>query len=210
MKIAGIDEAGKGPVIGPMVVCCYAIDKDRLNELERLGVKDSKKLTKKRREKIAEELKSIGSYRVLKFEPQQLDELMEEKTINEILYDACEKLIRKVKPDMVFVDSFDVMSSRLENRLGNTFKSCKVRCEHKADDKYPVVASASIIAKVERDKKIEKLKEIYGDFGSGYASDPRTIDFLRDYLRKKGHFPPIVRKKWKTLSKISQRSLDDF
>jgi len=86
----------------------------------------------------------------------------------------------------------------------------EVEAAHKADELYPIVSAASIIAKVERDSEIEKLKKSFGDFGSGYASDERTIKFLNEYLRKYKKFPPFVRKSWKTLNRIQQQSLEEF
>ena len=83
--------------------------------------------------------------------------------------------------------------------------SPKIVAEHKADSKYIPVAAASILAKVTRDRAIEKLKEAYGEIGSGYPSDPITRRFLEEYYKKHGVFPPIVRKSWKTLEKIEEK-----
>ncbi|WP_457753524.1 ribonuclease HII, partial [Thermococcus sp.] len=83
--------------------------------------------------------------------------------------------------------------------------SPKIIAEHKADAKYLPVSAASILAKVTRDKAIEKLKKQYGEIGSGYPSDPRTRKFLEEYYKEHGEFPPIVRKSWKTLRKIEEK-----
>ncbi len=210
MKIAGIDEAGKGPVIGPLVVCGYAINEEKLEKLRELSVKDSKKLSPKKRESIAEKLMEIGECELIVIHPERLNDMMCRTTINEILFTSYEEIIERLNPDICYVDSPDVKPERLEKRLSKG--GLKVIARHKADERYEIVASASIIAKVVRDREIEKLKKIYGDFGSGYSSDPRTIDFLTKYLKKNGEFPDCVRKKWKTLSKIrgSQKSIDDF
>ncbi|MBU0761453.1 MAG: ribonuclease HII, partial [Candidatus Altiarchaeota archaeon] len=77
---------------------------------------------------------------------------------------------------------------------------------HKADDKYAEASAASILAKVERDRDIEKLKDIWGDFGSGYPSDPLTQDFIRK-LREKGAYPDFIRKSWSTVSSEKQAKL---
>jgi ribonuclease HII len=73
----------------------------------------------------------------------------------------------------------------------------QVISEHQADRNYPVVSAASIIAKVERDHTIEELKCNYGDFGSGYMSDPKTKNFLYTLARKRGEYPDFVRRSWK-------------
>ncbi len=207
-RIVGIDEAGKGPVIGPLIVCGFAINSDKLGELKNLDVRDSKRISKKKREGIAKKLRTLGDYEIIKINPNELDSLMKEKSINEILYECYERIIDCLKPGKFFVDSPDVIPERLEKRLRK--KGVEVVAEHKADEKYAVVSAASILAKVERDAEIDKLKKVFGDFGSGYASDRKTRDFLKEFLEKNGGFPECVRKSWKTLGKISQRSLEDF
>lgn len=207
MKIAGIDEAGKGAVIGPLVVCGVLTENE--NEFKSIGLKDSKKLTQARRKELAERIKEISETHLVKIEPDKLDELMKNSTINEILEDCYSEIIERLKPDLVYVDSPDVKPERLEEKLKKR-TGRNVKATHKADEIYPVVSAASIIAKVERDKEIEKLKKIIGDFGSGYASDERTIKFLKEYFRKNRKYPPFVRKSWKTLNRIQQQSLDEF
>ncbi|MEO2151636.1 MAG: ribonuclease HII, partial [Thermococcus sp.] len=112
----------------------------------------------------------------------------------------------KVKPDVVYADAADVDEERfgreLKERLG--FKA-EIIAKHRADALFPVVSAASIVAKVTRDREIEKLKAEYGEIGSGYPSDPRTRAFLENYYREHGAFPPIVRRGWKTLKKIEEK-----
>jgi ribonuclease HII len=208
MKIAGIDEAGKGPVIGPLVVCGFALKKEMLEELKKLGVRDSKRLSKGKRDELFDLLLKLGECEIVVIHPDELDRLMEEKTINEVLFESFGRIIAKLKPELAYIDSPDVKPERLREKLES--RDVVIISEHKADEKYPIVAAASIIAKVVRDDEIEKLKKAYGDFGSGYASDERTREFLRGYLERNGCFPPCVRKSWKTLKKIAQRSLDEF
>ena len=200
---AGIDEAGKGCVIGPLVVAGIACDCDLLSEL---GVKDSKKLQQKKREEIAEKLYEIGVIRVVKIDAEKLDELMGHKTINEILKDCYAEIIRHLKPELAYVDSPDVRPDRLSKEL-EEMTGVKVVAEHKADEKYLIVAAASILAKVEREKEVERLKERFGDFGSGYASDPRTREYLRQLIMW-GKLPSCVGKRWKTISNLRQQTLD--
>lgn len=200
---AGIDEAGKGCVIGPLVVVGVACDCEEY--LRSIGVRDSKKLSEKRREEIAEKIREVAIVEIIKISAEKLNELMESKNLNEILRDAYAEIILKLKPSIVYLDSPDVRPERLASYLKKV-TGVEVIAEHKADTRYPLTSSASIIAKVEREKEIERLKKEFGDFGSGYASDPRTIE----YLKRLKEMPPFVRKRWKTLKRLSQLQLSEF
>ena len=207
-RIAGIDEAGKGCVIGPLVVAGVCVRENEEGKLRELGVRDSKKVPHQKRIEIANMIRRIARVEVVKVEAEELDERMKYKTINEILKDCFAEIISSLNPDIVFVDSPDVMPDRLSSEL-EKITGCRVVAEHRADEKYPVVSAASIIAKVEREREIAKLKEAVGDFGSGYASDPATREFLRRLISE-GKVPSYVRKRWKTISNLSQQSLEDF
>ncbi len=225
-KLAGIDEAGRGPVIGPMVIAAVVVDEDNVPKLEELGVRDSKKLTPKRREGLFDEIiKLLDDYVILELWPEEIDS--REGTLNELEVESFVKALNslKVKPGLVYIDAADVKEERFgeEIRKGLDFEA-EIIAEHKADDKFVPVSAASIIAKVTRDRAIEGLKEEYGEIGSGYPSDPRTRAFLEEYYRQYGEFPSIVRRSWKTLKKIEeklraevrpkekkvQKSLEDF
>ncbi|MCQ4152765.1 MAG: ribonuclease HII [Archaeoglobi archaeon] len=200
---AGIDEAGKGCVIGPLVVAGVACKSE--DYLRSIGVKDSKKLSQKKREELAEKIRRVAKIEVIKIPADELDEMMECKTINEILKESYSEIIKRLKPEIALVDSPDVKPERLASQL-REMTGVEVVAEHKADEKFPIVSSASIIAKVERDKEVEILRRKYGDFGSGYASDPKTIA----YLKQLKEIPPFVRRKWKTVERLSQKSIEDF
>jgi ribonuclease HII len=207
--IAGIDEAGKGPVIGPLVVCGVMCDEETAELLKDMGVKDSKKLDRERREELYDTIKSLCKVKVLKISVEDLNRLMENMSINEVLKKAYVEIIRSLKPKVVYIDCPDVNVERFKHEMEER-TGVEVFASHKADEIYPIVSMASIVAKVERDFEIDRLKEIYGDFGSGYPSDPRTIEFLRSYLRENKSFPPIVRKRWKTLKRLTTHTLSDF
>ena len=206
MKLAGIDEAGRGPVIGPMVIAAVVVEESKLPQLEGLGVRDSKKLTPGRRERLFKEIiRRVDDYAIIIVSPEEIDS--RGRTLNEL---EVEKFVQalnslKVKPDVVYIDAADVKEKRFgeEIKAGLSFET-EVIAEHKADEKFMPVSAASIIAKVTRDREIEKLKEEYGEIGSGYPSDPRTRTFLESYYREHGEFPPIVRRSWKTLRKIEE------
>ncbi|NJE76083.1 ribonuclease HII [Thermococcus sp. ES12] len=207
MKLAGIDEAGRGPVIGPMVIAAIVVDEKNVPKLEELGVRDSKRLTPRRREKLFDEIIAVlDDYVILELLPEEIDS--REGTLNEFEVENFVKALNslKVKPDVVYIDAADVKEARFGEEVGKRLNfEAEIVAEHKADDKFVPVSAASILAKVTRDRAIEKLKEEYGEIGSGYPSDPRTRAFLESYYREHGDFPPIVRRGWKTLRKIEEK-----
>ena len=205
MEVLGIDEAGRGPVIGPMVMVGFMIDKEKEKELKELGVKDSKKLSPEERERIYEELIKMGKVFRRIIYPNQIDA----ENINKLEKDAARGIIVESGARMVIIDGFE---KKLEEKLG--IKEVKIIAEPKADEKYLVVGAASIVAKVERDRFIEELKRKYGDFGTGYPSDPRTVRFVEELIKTHKRIPEFVRKSWGTTKRIiekeEQRRLTDF
>lgn len=198
MLQCGIDEAGRGPVIGPMIIAMVCADDRRL---ERLGVRDSKTLSPATRERLYDKIMEASEKVAIEsVSPAEINAAMKTTTLNEIEYQHYLKLIVKTTGN-VYLDCFDVLTGRAEERfLVETGR--KVKCEHKADQKYPAVSAASIIAKVTRDREIEKLKEKYGETGSGYPSDPLTISFLRKALAEKVDISDIVRTAWSTYRRL--------
>ncbi len=219
--IGGVDEAGRGPVIGPLVVAGIAVRGDKLKFLIRIGVRDSKKLSPKQRLEIFRKIISIvdcWAYRVV--EPSEIDRAVMRKRrghglLNELEARIMAEVICELKPEVVYVDAPSGSEAKFEKLISRYISrgvEVEVIARHRADEVYPVVSAASIIAKVKRDAIIEELKKEWGDFGSGYPSDPKTIEFLRRYYAEHGEFPSIVRRSWKTLDKIKlnalQRRLD--
>ncbi|MCL4480269.1 MAG: ribonuclease HII [Candidatus Thermoplasmatota archaeon] len=196
----GVDEAGRGPVIGPMVI---AIVCGSNSAMKAAGARDSKILSPSSRERLYSEIERIAneiSYRIIT--PDELNKRMENETLNEIEEDAYVSLILHANTSTkVYVDSFDVLPERLEQKLSSMTNRVVV-CRHRADSIFPVVSAASIIAKVVRDREILKLSEKYGDIGSGYPSDPRTIRFLTESLRNGTDISVIVRTHWSTYRRI--------
>ncbi|SFT46066.1 RNase HII [Methanosarcina thermophila] len=214
MMIAGIDEAGKGPVIGPMCVGGIKIEESRAHILKVLGVADSKKLTPKKREHLAAQIKKYADdFFILEVSPSQIDELRKIMSMNEIMVVCFSKVLEYLKPDVVFADAADVKAERFAYNLRRQYaktnpahaEEIEIICEHQADMIYPVVSAASIIAKVRRDELIKELKQEWGDFGSGYPSDPKTKEFLLKWGKEhSGEFPSIVRQSWQTLVNIRE------
>ncbi|MEE9541156.1 MAG: ribonuclease HII [Candidatus Thorarchaeota archaeon] len=206
--IAGIDEAGRGPLIGPLVVCGALFEQETIHDLNDLRVKDSKMSTPRRRMQLLEPIKRLASKIELRsISASEIDRLRGQKVnLNEIEVRAFVSIAQALKPSLLYLDAADVKAQRfgmaVSQRSGLSKLGCKVVSEHKADSKYPVVSAASIVAKVERDKAIKLLHEEYGDFGSGYPSDPKTIKFVRDILSESGELPNIVRHSWESVNRI--------
>lgn len=181
-------------------------------KLTQIGVKDSKLLSPQRRETLAIEIKRIAkNYTVIKLQPIEIDKVVETgrklHRLNRLEAQTMAKVIEKLKPDIAYVDASDVLEQRFkEHILENLPFKIEIISEHKADKKYPVVSAASIIAKVERDKEITELKNAYGDFGCGYPSDQKTIDFLQHCLQEQGEYPDFVRKSWKPAKKAKSEN----
>lgn len=209
--ICGIDEAGRGPVLGDLVIaglCCPSGEESVLSER---GVKDSKALSPSRRKELYRFLTRNYPYEVVLITPAQLDKLRLRYTLNEIEAAAFAGIINKLKPSRVFIDcaGSSPRSFRKAIKAGLKHK-CSLVVECRADKRYPVVAAGSIIAKVMRDEGIKKLSRIYGSMGSGYPADPATREFLSRWLRKHGSYPPFVRRSWKTASRVGNLSLLEF
>ncbi|MHC1567134.1 MAG: ribonuclease HII [Candidatus Syntropharchaeia archaeon] len=200
MRTAGIDEAGKGPVIGPMfVVGVVAEEKD----LVRIGVRDSKKLSKKRREMLWKIIENFSEFYVLEVSAERIDELRKIMTMNDIVLHSFSEVLRKLHPEKVFVDSADVDPLRFAFHLSKSYgKKIGIISEHRADTKYPLVSAASIGAKVYRDRAISRIEREVGErIGSGYPSDPVTIEFLKKMV-KRGKILPYIRFSWKTVKRL--------
>ncbi|HIQ50174.1 MAG TPA: ribonuclease HII [Nanoarchaeota archaeon] len=209
--IAGIDEAGRGAVIGPMVIACVLVENE--NKLVELGVKDSKLLSPEKREELYKKiLKVVNDYVVIKIPAQEIDEMRKRYSLNVIEALKMAEIINVLKPEKVFVDCPQANTIKFTEILRSMLKyQVKIIAENFADAKYPVVAAASIIAKVERDREIEKLKKEFNfDFGVGYPHDERTINFLKKFKE----LPNCVRKSWSTTLEIEnqkkQKKLEDF
>lgn len=218
MLICGIDEAGRGPVIGPLVMCGFLIKEDDEKELVRLKVKDSKLLTKNQRENLFDKIKDISkNYKLIIVEPQEIDRAVhyhDGLNLNRLEARKSAEILNELNPDKTIIDAPSNNIKNYKKYLSRFVKNKNIEIilEHKADFKYPVVSAASILAKVTRDNEIEKLKKHIGiDFGSGYMTDPKTVEFLKNNFEK---FPELFRKSWfpyqELVSNKFQKSLSDF
>lgn len=211
--ICGVDEAGKGSVLGPMVIAGVGVKSPDV--FLEIPVKDSKKLSPAAREALYEQIKKHCRIATVVIDAHEIDTLRREMTLNTVVARAHADVIRRISPEVAYVDACDVNAARYGKTVGEYLgRSCEIVSEHHADDKFPVVSAASIIAKVTRDRAIIRLAKTYGTIGSGYPSDPVTIAYLSAYIDENRIPPPIARKSWKTVStmmgKKSQSHLQNF
>ena len=226
--LGGVEEAGRGPVIGPMVMAGVVVEKGVQEKLKEIGVKDSKLLSPKQREQLFPKIKDlVKDYKIIILDADDVDAALNDSSmnLNKLEAKTSAKLIEILKPDTVILDCPSTNPPAYVEQVESFFEkdnSSKIIAEHKADLNYPVVSAASILAKVTRDKLVKELeqqaKDILGvdvKLGSGYPSDPNTKKFLELYWDKldsvKGGF---FRKTWKTYTNIAnkkgQKNLADF
>ena len=203
MDILGIDEAGRGSVLGPMVIAGIVVPEKMEKVLERMGVKDSKRLVPNRRTILSRKLKKMFPHEMVVISAREIDDLRASGVnLNEIEKKAMESILLKLEFDKAIVDAVDVKAERFQENL-RIDTGLNVFAEHKADDKYIEVSAASIIAKAARDEYIKDINKDYiksGGIGSGYPSDPKTKDFLSKYTYDE--MPDFVRKSWATVAKM--------
>ena len=208
MLIAGIDDAGRGAVIGPLLIAGVLVDEKCLDKVTGLGVKDSKLLSPRKRSLLAVEIiKTVKSHHIASLTPAEIDEVVRTgrrlHRLNRLEAHAMAEVIVTLKPDIAYVDASDVLPERYKEHIAEEVPfRVQIISEHKADKTYPIVSAASIIAKVKRDTAIASLRKQHGDLGSGYPSDPKTIEFLKKWIKTHGAHPEFVRKSWKPARKI--------
>nr|AIE98342.1 ribonuclease HII (rnhB) [uncultured marine thaumarchaeote KM3_05_F10] len=202
MKICGVDDAGRGSMIGPMVIAGISIEKKNISKLRKLGVRDSKKLSPKKRELLYKEIvKLVDDYHVIRIPPRTIDKYVFEHNLNHLEAKKMAAVITHLKSDISYVDSCDVNAIRFGREISDLSNKSKVRSYHYADSRFVVVSAASIIAKVSRDRSIARLNKNY-EFGSGYPSDKKSVNFIKKFVSSKKPLPSSIRKSWKPVQKI--------
>ena len=212
--IVGVDEAGRGPVIGPLVVAGVAVESDV--ELRHMNVRDSKKLSPERREALAPEIEKVSTYEVIVIPAERIDVMRSEMSLNDFEAKLFAEVIDKLRPETAYVDAADVDEIEFKRCVRKELAfDVEIVSQHNADELFPVVSAASILAKVCRDREMRTIEdEIALHIGSGYASDADTIAFLETWIRTHGSLPPHTRASWDTARRLLAESrnhkLDDF
>lgn len=211
--ICGVDEAGKGSVLGPLVVAGISVSSE--DRLEGLGVRDSKLLSPAERERLYTQIRRRSKVATVTIDAHEIDAIRREMTMNACVARAHAQVITRLSPSRAVVDACDVNCFRYAEMVKAHLNSeVEIISEHHADEKFLVVSAASIIAKVTRDRAVEKLGKKWGEIGSGYPSDPVTVQWLTGYIRDNPSPPLIARRSWKTVSalvaKKNQRTLLEF
>lgn len=211
LNMLGLDEAGRGPVIGPMIIAGVLIKQENVVHLNNIGVRDSKLLAPNARKRLADKIRQVADkIKIIEVSPKEVDNRVALGiSLNTLEAKYMSEIIVELNPDVAYVDAADVKPERfsktIRSFLPTSMRTITLISEHEADKTYPIVSAASIIAKVRRDQIIIQLKKIYGDFGSGYPSDKRTVQFLEDYVKKHRKLPDFVRKTWSTAKRIYEK-----
>jgi ribonuclease HII len=216
MIIAGADEAGRGAVIGPMVLAGVSVDSKDSKKLKAIGIKDSKELTPKKREELFKQIESIAKdIVVVKVSACKISSF-KAKGINLDKVEAMKiaEIISMIDVDKIYIDSIEQNSEKFEKMIREFLpedkKNVKLVVKNYLDESVPVVSAASIIAKVERDREIEEIKkQVNFDFGVGYSHDERTRAFIEKILQTEEQPPSYLRIHWETVQDIARKLLDE-
>ena len=204
MQICGVDEAGRGSMVGPLVVAGITISKSKISQLKKLGVRDSKKLSPAARERLYKKIiETVDDYYVVRIPPRIIDKSVSNHSLNHLEAKYMAKVISKLSPSTAFVDSCDVNSKRFGKEISELTSNTKIRSYHHADSRFVTVSAASILAKVSRDRAIMKLANSH-DIGSGYPSDPKTKIFVKKSIRKNRDLS-FLRKSWKPVQILMKK-----
>ena len=227
--VAGGDEAGRGAVLGPLVIGVVSMKAGKVAKLAKIGVRDSKLLTARKREFLYREIESLAEeVKHYSISPLEINNAMRSNiSLNELEAICVSRLIDSLgEVDEIYLDSPDVIQERFGMRVSVLSRKpirvkgakrtpkkeneIKVISEHKADIRYPIVSAASIIAKVTRDREIERISDTLGiEIGSGYASDSKTVSMIKKNL-KNDSLLPYLREYWKTMKGIRQLRISEF
>jgi ribonuclease HII len=205
MRVLGIDEAGRGCVLGPLVVAGFLVIDVDPALLSAAGAADSKKLSPARRLAARHALGSLGQASIQRIEATTIDDA----NLNAVEEEAIASLIRQGQPDVVLIDALGHPRTlpRVVERLrslAGVRDSVRILMEPGADGRYPEVGAASVFAKTYRDAALDEYRSEFGEFGSGYPSDPKTRGWLSDWKRSGRPWPPFVRTRWGTVRDLDR------
>ena len=204
MQVCGIDDAGRGSMLGPLVIAGVRLDRERLAELASLGVRDSKRLSPASRERLYGRIIDVADdYCIFRIPTRSIDASVRRHGLNTLEARHMARVVSRLSPDTSYVDSCDVNPRRFGRRIAEMAGAGhgRIRSYHHADDRFVVVSAASILAKVARDRAVARLRRDH-DLGSGYPSDSTTVAFVARYYEANSSMPAFVRKSWRTTQRI--------
>lgn len=206
VKILGIDEAGRGALVGPMAIAGAMIDKDHEKSLHKLGARDSKTLSPERRQEVMDSIRKFVSENQISFSEMSLvvspcqiyDNSMRGVNLNDVEARKMTQIIESMQPDVAYIDCPQQNTAAFEKKLRKLITNfdCELVVKNEMDESIPIVSTASIVAKLDRDEKVDQLKKSIGyDFGDGYPHD-RAIEFLEHVLQASRERPHFIRWNW--------------
>jgi ribonuclease HII len=212
--IGGVDEAGRGSVIGPLVVAGISIGENAISLLHELGIRDSKTLTPLARESLFGSIVRLSSsLHISKITSHEVDSYVFHNGLNELEAMAMAEVINNIRADRIYVDACDINLKRYKNTIKKYLWTPKpsICCLHHADSLNVVVSAASIVAKIIRDNEIQRIREMYHDIGSGYPSDRKTMFFIKNWVMRYKCAPHFARKSWKPVRiMLRKKSTQDY
>ncbi len=216
--VVGIDEAGRGPVLGDLIIGMVVATKNNIELLRTIGVRDSKELSPGQRSRIYRLIIDNALYVSTYYIPPYI---IDRRKLNKLIAEKILKMMKILKEIIyysdityleIYIDEIKGYREYIGKNLNNIFKNYVLRyiMESRADSKYPIVSAASILAKYYRDKNLNSSKQLYGEFGSGYPSDPRTREWIIEYYDTYQEPPVILRRSWDTLLRIAPKWYHDY
>ncbi|MEM0128711.1 MAG: ribonuclease HII [Thermoplasmata archaeon] len=215
--VLGLDEAGRGAWLGPLVVGAFLVRSEQIDRLRSIGVRDSKRLAPVARERLYRALGEIGTYRAMAIPPATVDRRVAHGELNRLEAESFAALIRSLRADEIRLDACDVDPARFGRSVGALAgTTIPIRSAHRMDATDPVVGAASIVAKVERDRAVARAAASLGlPIGSGYPSDPRTRRFVEEaHRRAPSRLHGLWRRSWAPSQRLiaarTARALEEF
>lgn len=208
MIVCGVDDAGRGSMIGPLVVAGVAVKRAGIGRLREIGVRDSKALTPARREELYGQIvEEAECWHASRIGPSTIDRSVRRHRLNALEAAYMARVISRLGAGAAYIDSCDVDARRFGRAVSSMVRGsgggrrCAVHSHHKADSRFEVVAAASIVAKVTRDREVARIARRHGGrdaVGSGYPSDGRTVGFVGKWIAENGgEAPPFARSSWR-------------
>lgn len=211
MLVSGIDEAGRGSMLGPLVVAGVRMEEGRLETLYEMGIRDSKRHTPAVRKRLCAKIMEVADgHHIAYIRPRSIDASVRHHGLNMLEARYMAKVAAKLKSDRTYVDSCDVNPERFGRNVSRLSGGIQVTSSHHADSRFVIVSAASILAKVMRDKAVGRLRRHHEAVGSGYPSDQKSVAFLDEYYKRNGSMPSFARMSWKPVKRMTLGSLLDY